>query len=119
MDLHLHISTADGTTQTVCYSDLGSKNDAPYAELDCDCRAGYGCETIHIVNWQDADYDVIIENYSGEPEIDGEITVSISCGPDHYSCSCAKPWSSPLAWHVFHLNSLGFQVIDRCIHRTS
>lgn len=119
LDLYLRISTASGMTQTVCFSSPGSKNGMPYAELDCDCRSGYGCETIHIVNWQDTEYDIIIDNYSGEQEIDGTITVSISCGPDHYSCSCTKPWSSPFAWHVFRLNSLGFQVINRCIRRTS
>jgi len=118
LDLYLRISTANGITQTVCFSSPGSKNCIPYAELDCDCRSGYGCETIHIVSWQDAEYDVIIDNYSGELEFDGTITVSISCGPDLYSCSCAKPWGHPFAWHVFHLNSLGFQVINSCIRRT-
>lgn len=118
LDLHLRISDATGRIQTVYFSVPGDESCEPYAKLDYDCRSSYGCETIHIVRWIDAEYDVIIDNYSGEPEIDGTIDISILCGSDQYSCSCSKPWCRPLVWHVFHLNSCGFQVINRCIHET-
>ena len=112
LDLHLRISDVDEPIWTVNYASLGNEKKFPYAYLDCDCRSGYGCETIHIVRWLNAEYDVIVDNFSGEMDLEGAIEVSISCGSDQYHCSCTKPWCPPFIWHVFKLNSFGFQIID-------
>jgi len=113
LDLGLHIEHPDGTGSAVDFLTPGHLGEAPYAQLDCDCQNGFGRETIRIERWLDADYRIVVNNYSGEGEVDGDIEVRVSCGRDSYSLICTKPWKAPFMWHVIRLKSSGFQVVHQ------
>lgn len=115
LDTWLCLRERDGIHSKVWFQCFGQSDKEPFAYLDCDCRNGFGQETIKIQRWLDADYDVVINNYSGETVIGGDIEIHISCGQDNYCLTCTRPWNYPLVWHTVHLDSFGFQVIHRCV----
>lgn len=116
LDLWLYTTHLNKRCSAVGFSCPGSLEQDSFAHLDCDCRNGFGCEKIEIQRWLDTGYDIIVRNYSGETEVNGEIDIHISCGSDQYSLTCTKPWCQPFVWHVIHLDSLGFQIIHQCVH---
>ncbi|HPG38752.1 MAG TPA: PKD domain-containing protein [bacterium] len=69
MDLHLFTPAIGGKTYQVYYSNKGSENSAPYAELDIDDRNGTGPETITLYDLQEGTYKCYVHNYSGTPGI--------------------------------------------------
>ena len=115
LDLILKITDPDGTIQTIGYFNDGENSNPPHAWFDKDCRSGYGTETIRIVHWMDAEYDIIIDNFSGESELDGVITVNIECGLSKLNCCCTELWGPSSVWIPFHLNSLGVRKLDQCM----
>lgn len=115
LDLWLCLRMRDGICSKIWFQHPGQLDTKPFAYLDCDCQNGFGRETIKIQHWLDADYDVVISNYSGEAVVDGDIEIHISCGQDHYCLMCTKPWNDPLVWHTVHLDSFGFQIVHRCV----
>ena len=115
LDLWLCINSRDGGHSAVGFQIMGNLEKEPFACLDRDYQTGFGPETIKIEHWLDASYDVVIDNFSGESEVEGSIKVHITCGQDNYSISSAKAWRHPFVWHAIHLEPLGFQVIHQCV----
>ena len=115
LDLWLCVNSRDGRHSAIGFQNPGDLEQEPFACLDRDCQTGFGPETINIGCWLDADYDVVINNFSDESEVEGSIEVHISCGQDNYSTTSEKVWRYPFVWHTIHLEPLGFQVIHRYV----
>lgn len=113
LDIWLCLRERNGIYSKVWFQYLGQPDEKPFACLDHDCQNGFGMETINIHRWLDADYDMVVNNYSNEAEVSGDIEIHISCGQDDYCLTCSKLWNYPLVWHAVRLDSFGFQVIDQ------
>ena len=81
LDLHVKILPLDEDMPPVWinYQNRGSSVQEPWAWLDADVRmAGAGLETIRIERFLDANYLILVHDYSGSGHFpNGDVTVSV------------------------------------------
>ena len=81
LDLILDIASQDAAdSHEISYRNMGSETSFPYAVLNHDCTNGRGPEIITIFRVENGKkYSVKVDNFSGEDEVSGGITLKVEC----------------------------------------
>lgn len=118
LDLILRITGQHGETMKVNYSNMGERNQFPFAHLDTDARSGYGSECIHVNALRSMKYDFYVHNYSGE-ETSGSIEIGISSGnKTDIVLRSEMDIDKTCLWHAFSIDHSSINVVNRLIPYT-
>lgn len=112
MDLRVDVNIPDESkTYIIDYRNKGSENTYPYVSLKEDILEGPGTETCTVHKTVSGCYDIYVNNYSGEEEIEGAICVKASAGYQTVESYNEGIWEKGHQWHVGQVNSLGVSII--------
>ena len=116
LDLYLRVEEKRGELVEICYNNQGYVHQWPYAVLNQDDRQGNGEEEIRISRWEDAAYEVLVSNYSGEDLVTGCIAVEIwIAGKRRMLATRNEPIGERSFWHVFHIENNCIQLVDEIL----
>lgn len=88
-DLDLKLAIASDPEFTISYSQRGTLDESPWAELLNDVTSGHGPETIVISKWLPTKYRILVHNFSGENNLkDSEGHVSIDFNGQKINVDC-------------------------------
>ena len=81
LDLILDITSQNvADSHEISYKNMGAGTSFPYAVLNHDCTNGCGPEIITVLRVESGKkYSVKVDNFSGEDEVSGEITLKVEC----------------------------------------
>lgn len=81
LDLILDIASQNAAdSHEISYRNMGSETSFPYAVLNHDCTNGCGPEIITVFRVESGKkYSVKVDNFSGEDEVSGGITLKVEC----------------------------------------
>ena len=112
LDLEL-LFTNDSSSIRVNYQNTGNQASEPYAVLDHDDRDGNGNETITVYQWAEGQYDIYVNNYSGEKTLDGNIELTISSATFEKVLKLCLPFTKEYCWHVLKINNGFIEMVDK------
>lgn len=112
VDLSIHGEDAAGILHEVSFKQMGSLDNAPFAQLRQDKRSAPGNEVIDIGKWHLIEYEVALTNYSGQGVISAENTsciVFLNC----YRYTLKPRFPEKDRWIAFRiLLRDGYRVLD-------
>jgi hypothetical protein len=104
LDLHLKIFSPRNTFE-ISYSEQGTHDEEPWAQLDEDVQSGFGPENIAIKRWFGDKYHCAVRNYSQEPQLAGcNALLKFKCGNVFLELRCPNEGSG-LWWDIFILDA--------------
>jgi hypothetical protein len=118
LDLHLRV-TADGEAYEVCYSQMGSATEEPWARLDRDIQDGNGPEAIEVVRWMKGKYHFAVHKYSIDASLAGcGAKITFTYGQQQWQFQCPHDGTGQW-WSILILdtNASEVEVINRIVER--
>ena len=110
LDLHCVTPAIEGQQHHIFYRAAcrGSRDEAPYADLDVDDRNSFGPETVTIADLRSGDYTFHVHNYGGENEDEpGTLAGSYArvqvYNPDGFRVRAFNVNAGGFWWHAFTL----------------
>lgn len=113
-DLDLMVIIKGTNDLEISYRNKGQLDNYPYAELDKDVTQGPGTETVTLRRLISGCYDIYVNNYSEEEQIDGVIQLQVSSGNEKIYFSKIGLWDTHDICYVGTINAIGLIVLNNC-----